>query len=406
MRLLLYTGKGGVGKTTTAAATAVCAAVRGVDTLVVSADSAHSLGDVLGQPLDDPAARLAPVAIAERLHALEVDARVAMERHWGRVRDYLVSLFRYQGIEGVVAEELALLPGAEELATLLAVEELAASGRFALVVVDCAPTGSTLRLLTLPEVADGTLRWVLRLQQALSRVVTPLARNLVPAPLPGADVFRDADDLLYRKLEALRRRITGSQTSVRLVLTPERMVIDEARRAHTDLALFDVPCDAVVMNRLLPEAACSEAFFRDWGTLQEERAREVAHTFAPLPVLRAPLQDDEVVGLARLRAQGEALFHDCAPEARLSRAARPRYSRVKDGYRLSLPLPGARPETLDVAKLDDELLVTSAGRRRAIALPRRVATLDLLGARLARGKLRVHFGGAGLAGAHPAESDA
>ena len=140
MRLVLYTGKGGVGKTTTAAATAVCAAARGVSTLVVSADAAHSLGDVLGQPIDDAAARLAPVPVAERLDALEVDARLAMERHWGRVRDYLVSLFRYQGIDEVVAEELALLPGAEELATLLAVEDLAASGRYQLVVVDCYAT--------------------------------------------------------------------------------------------------------------------------------------------------------------------------------------------------------------------------------------------------------------------------
>ena len=391
MRLVLYTGKGGVGKTTTAAATAVCAAARGVSTLVVSADAAHSLGDVLGQPIDDAAARLAPVPVAERLDALEVDARLAMERHWGRVRDYLVSLFRYQGIDEVVAEELALLPGAEELATLLAVEDLAASGRYQLVVVDCAPTGSTLRLLTLPEVADGTLRWVLRLQQGLSRVVTPLARNLVPAPLPGPEVFRDADHLIYRKLEALRSRITGKQTSVRLVLTPERMVIDEARRARTDLALFDVGCDAVVMNRLLPEAACAEAFFRDWGALQEERLAEVSEAFDPLPVLRAPLQDDEVVGLERLAQQGEALFGERAPEAMLCSAARTRYSRVKDGYRLSMPMPGAKSEGLDVLKLDDELIVTHGTRRRAIPLPRRVATLDLASAKLDRGRLLVRF---------------
>jgi arsenite-transporting ATPase len=391
VRVVLYTGKGGVGKTTTAAATAVVAAARGIPTLVVSADAAHSLGDVLGQLLDDEAARLAPVPVAERLYALEIDARRSMERHWGRVRDYLVSLFRYQGIEEVVAEELALLPGAEELSTLLAIEELAASRRYELVVVDCAPTGSSLRLLSLPEVADGTLRWVLRLQQALSRVVTPLARNLVPAPLPGADVFRDAEQLLYRKLDALRRRITGAQTSVRLVLTPERMVIEEARRAHSDLALFDVSCDGVVMNRLLPEAACAEDFFRDWGVVQEERFQEVTDTFAPLPILRAPLQDDEVVGLERLRAHGEALFGELAPEALLCRAPRPRFSRVKGGYRLSLPLPGARAEALDVAKLDDELLVTSGGRRRAIPLPRRVAALELAGARLDRGRLQVRF---------------
>jgi len=393
VRLVLYTGKGGVGKTTTAAATAVCAAGRGLSTLVVSADAAHSLADVLGRPLGVPDDPSAARPVAENLHALEVDARAAMERHWGRVRDYLISIFRYQGIEDVVAEELALLPGAEELTTLLAVEELAASGSFDFVVVDCAPTGSTLRLVTLPDVADGTIRWLLRLHQALSAVVTPLARSLVPAPLPGSEVFRDADALLYRKLRALRARLSSGQTSVRLVMTPERMVIDEARRAHTDLALFDVGCDAVVMNRLLPESACAEAFFRDWGTVQEERVREVADRFDPLPVLRAPLQDDEVIGLDRLARQGDALFADAAPEALLCRAPRPRYSRSKAGYRLSLPLPGAIAGDLDVVKVDDELVVTTAARRRSIALPRRVAALDLAGARLAGDRLVVRFAG-------------
>ena len=394
MRLVLYTGKGGVGKTTTAAATAVCAAARGVPTLVVSADAAHSLGDVLDHPLGGQAARLAPVPIADRLHALEVDARRAMERHWGRVRDYLISLFRYQGIEEVVAEELALLPGAEELATLLAVEELAASGRFELVVVDCAPTGSALRLVTLPDVADGTLRWLLRLQQALSSVVTPLARSLVPAPLPGAEVFRDADRLLYRKLKGLRTRLSAPDTSVRLVLTPERMVIDEARRAHTDLSLFDVGCDAVVMNRLLPEAALAEDFFRDWGTVQEERLREVEALFEPLPVLRAPLQEDEVVGIERLARQGEDLFGALAPEAVLGRSPRMRFSRSKEGYQLSLPLPGADADDLDVTKVEDELLVATGTRRRAIPLPRRVARLSLSSARLDEGRLLVRFASA------------
>jgi len=397
VRLVLYTGKGGVGKTTTAAATAVRAAALGRRTLVVSADAAHSLGDVLGRDLhgasgtSDGAGRRGPVPVAENLHALEVDARASMDRHWGRVRDYLVSLFRYQGIEEVVAEELALLPGAEELSTLLAVEDEARSGGFDLVVVDCAPTGSTLRLVTLPDVADGALRWLLRLQQALSTVVTPLARGLVPAPLPGAEVFRDADRLLYRQLRALRKRLTGPDTSVRLVLTPERMVIDEARRAHTDLVLFDLRCDAVVMNRLLPGAARAESFFRDWGAVQAERAREVADTFAPLPVLEGPLQDDEVVGLARLARQGEALFAGRAPDAVLCRAPRPRFTPAGRGFRLSLPLPGVAPEALDVAKVDDELVVSTGARRRAIVLPRRVASLALAGARLEGGRLVVRF---------------
>ena len=253
MRLVLYTGKGGVGKTTTAAATAACAAERGRRTLVVSADAAHSLTDVLlGSARDRLDGSMGskpigahPIQVAPNLTALEIDARVEMELHWGSIRDYLVSLFRYQGIEDVVAEELALLPGAEELAILLAIESHAESGNYDLIVVDCAPTDTTLRLATLPDVARGALRLLLLVQRGLSSVITPIAQSVVPLPLPGAQVFRDLERLLYRRLRRVRRRLSQKSTSVRLVVTPERMVIDEARRAYTDLSLFDIACEVL-----------------------------------------------------------------------------------------------------------------------------------------------------------------
>jgi arsenite-transporting ATPase len=338
VRLILYTGKGGVGKTTTAAATAACAAARGLRTLVVSADSAHSLGDVLEERL-----AAEPREVAPHLDALEVDCREEMARHWGSVRDYLVSLFRYQGIEEIVAEELALLPGAEELTTLLAVQEQGRSGGYELVVVDCAPTDSTLRLLTLPEVATSTLKLILRVQQTLSRVVTPLARQLVHLPLPGAEVFADTERLFYGKLAALREQVARPETSVRLVVTAERMVIDEALRAFTDLSLFDVAVDALVMNRVLPEAAVAEPFFRDWGRVQDERRTEIEELFAPLPVLPAPLQEDEVTGVARLAAHGREIFGERSPAARLCDAARLRFAKGPNGLsRGASPAPRTR----------------------------------------------------------------
>ena len=386
MRIVLYTGKGGVGKTTTAAATAAHAAARGARTLLLSADPAHSLGDVLGERLGPEPRRL-----AEGLLACELDARVEMERHWGSVRDWLVALFRYQGIEEVVAEELALLPGAEELAALLAVEAFARAGRHDLVVVDCAPTGSALRLLSLPDLARGTLRLVLRLQQALAAVVTPVARSLLAVPLPEAAVFRDAETLLYRRLRALRRLVAGPGTSVRLVVTPERMVIDEALRAHTDLALFELRSDAVVMNRLLPDAAAREPFFADWSRLQAERLTEVEERFAPLPVLRAPLREDEVVGLARLAEHGAELFAGRDPAALLSPGAGLRFVRDAEGLRLELPLPHAEPGALEVSKRDDELWIAAGGVRRAFKLPRPLARASLAAARLASGRLVVRF---------------
>jgi len=386
MRLVLYTGKGGVGKTTTAAATAAFAAEQGRRVLVASADAAHSLGDVIGE-------RLGPVprAVAPNLDAVEVDARAETERHWGSIRDYLAQLFRHQGIEDVVADELALLPGAEELTTLLAVEGWTRAGEYDLVVVDCAPTGSALRLLTVPEMARAGLRLVLRVQRALASVVTPVARSLVALPLPGAEVFRDAEQLIYRRLRGLRELLADKRASVRLVVTPERMVIDEALRARTDLALFELACDAVVMNRLLPEGAADEVYFRDWARLQAERLAEVEARFAPLPVLRAPLQEDEVIGVAKLARHGALLFAGHAPDAVLCRTRGLRFVRTKAGVRATLPLPEARAEDLEVTKLEGELLIATGGQRRALPLPRHVTPLALARARLDEGTLTIDF---------------
>ena len=391
MRLVFYTGKGGVGKTTTAAATAAHAAVRGHRTLVLSADPAHSLGDVLGVSLDREGTT--PVRAAPRLAALEVDARATLDPHWGAIRDYLVSLFRHQGIEGVVADELALLPGAEEVAALLAVEEAARDGAYDLCIVDCAPTGSTLRLVTLPEVASRAVKLLLRVQRAVATLVSPVARVVVPVPLPGPEVFRDLDRMLYDRLAHLRERLLDAATSVRIVVTPERMVIDEALRAHTDLALFELGCDAVVMNRLFPAEAAAEAFFEGWGRLQEERLAEVEDAFAPLPVLRAPLAREEVVGVEALAAHGAAIFADTDPASRLCTAPRLRFARGAKGEQcVVLPLPHARKDALDVAKLDDALYVRAGNRRRTIPLPRKLAALALVGAKLDAGVLTVRLG--------------
>jgi arsenite-transporting ATPase len=384
VRLVLYTGKGGVGKTTTAAATAVRAAERGCRTLVVSADAAHSLGDVLDLRLG-----AAPLEVAPHLHALEIDVRAELERHWGSIRSFLVSLFVHQGLEAVVAEELALLPGAEELMTLLAVEELAASNTYDLVVLDCAPTDAALRLLTLPDVAHRSLRVLLPLFEAISGIAAPVLRKLLAIPLPGADVFGEADELLNRRLRALQTRVRDESTSVRLVVTPERMVIDEARRAWTELALFEVGCDAVVLNRRLPPEAAREEWFAERARLEEERQREVEALFAPHPVLVAPLQGDEVTGLDRLSELGAQLFRGLEPEALLSSPERVRFERADGGYSVVLPLPNVDPEQVSVVKLEDELTVTAGARRRSLVLPRRMAPLELTGARVDGARLYV-----------------
>jgi arsenite-transporting ATPase len=233
---------------------------------------------------------------------------------------------------------------------------------------------------------------VLPALEALSGIAVPIARRLVTVPLPDAGVFEDAEELVYRRFAALQKRLTEPTTSVRLVVTPERMVIDEARRAHTELSLFEVHCDAVVMNRLLPDEADEIPFFRDARRREAERRREVEELFAPLPVLAAPLQDDEVTGLVRLARLGAELFADVEPDAVLCRGGRVRFEREgAGGYRAVLPLPRSGREGLDVVKVEDDLMVTAGSRRRAIRLPRRVAPLSLSEAKVDGDELVVHF---------------
>ncbi len=374
MRLLLYTGKGGVGKTTTAAATAALAARRGLRTLVLSADPAHSLGDVFSERLS-----ATPRTLAPGLDAFEVDARHVVEQHWGQVRAYLVELLRYQGLDDIVAEELALLPGAEELSTLVCVEDWAKSGDYDLIVVDCAPTGSTLRLLALPEVAHGGLKWLLRMQKAAARIVEPLARGVVDAPLPSSAIFAEVDRLFYSTLQEIRRRLLSKETSVRLVLTPETMVIEEARRTLTDLCLFQLGGDAVVLNRMLPEEALAEDFFREWGEVQDARHQEVRQSFSPMACLVAELREDEVRGIDALADHGETIFGSSDPAGRLGESRRMLFEREKGVARVRVPLPGLGADTVDVSRIEDELFVGigSSGRRQKIVLPLGFARLEV-----------------------------
>jgi len=403
--LVLYTGKGGVGKTTTAAATALRSAELGQRTLVVSADPAHSLGDVLqrrlasrelAEELADRGA-LAPlpaVEVTSKLFALELDARPLVRQHWARIHDYLAKLFRHHGIDASIASELATLPGAFELAVLLAVDRAVESGEYDLVVVDLAPTASALRMTTLPDVARGMLRVVLGALRGVSGIAGPLAQRMISAPLPDADVFESVQSLLYRNLTSLRRRLVAPSTAVRLVVTPERMVIDEARRAYTDLCLFEMSVDAVVTNRVFPDVAEEDTpFLREMLKAQAECMAELASCFAPLPILQAPFCEDELVGPVRLASLGEAIFGDRPPGVRLAPAhANLRFEGDADAPTLYLAMPGVAPEELDVVKVEGDLVVTTQRRRRSVPLPRRVARLSLVSARLEAGQLAVAFG--------------
>ncbi|GAA1895493.1 ArsA family ATPase [Lapillicoccus jejuensis] len=396
MRIVLFTGKGGVGKTTTAAATAVAAARAGLRTLVLSTDAAHSLGDALGVPLPDAPAT-GPVDVEPRLRALHASAGRTLDPSWRLVQDYLLRVLDSVGVDPVVADELTALPGADEVAALLALHEHAGSGEHDLVVVDCAPTAETLRLLALPEALAWHLERLLPAQRGLLRTLRPAATAAAGVPLPGPEVVETVRGWLQRMRE-VQRLLTGQQASVRLVTTPERVVVAESRRTWTSLSLYGVAVDGVVVNRLLPDAqraartgGAPDPWLAGWNAAQQEGLREVAESFAGVPVTTTPYLAREPVGpdaLAELAAAGGV-----DPQALLSPVPRHGLAvkRMGEEFVLSLDLPLADRGDVDLKRRDAELLVSVGGHRRVLALPAVLTRCTVRGAAVRDGTLRVRF---------------
>ena len=385
MRVLLFTGKGGVGKTTTSAATAALAAARGRKTLVVSTDPAHSLADALGVPLGAE-----PTEVDTGLYGMQVDAQAAFERTWRDIQSYLVDVLARAGVDALQAEELTVLPGAEEVLALLAVREQVASGLWDTVVVDCAPTGETLRLLALPDALSWYVEKVFPAHRRALRAVRPLLHR-VSAPVVPQDGVFDAVERLHSQLLDVRRVLTAPETSVRLVLTPEAVVVAEARRTLTSLALYGYRVDGLVANRVFP-AGSDDPWTAGWVAAQAEQLDAVRLDAPALPLRISPYLPAEPVGLPALVALGEALYGDDDP---LETGPDPEdllaVERTTDGFALSLALPLARLEDVALARTGDELVVTVGGHRRVLALPSALRRCSVAGATLAGGRLRVRF---------------
>ena len=400
MRLLLFTGKGGAGKTTVAAATALHAARCGVKTLVVSADPAHSLADCLDHPLGAD-----PVEVVTGLSAVQVDPRRRGERTWRVVQEYLIGVLDALGVDPVAAEDLTVLPGVEEVLALLEVRDLVAAGGNDLVVVDCAPTAETLRLLALPEAFSRYLeralpveRRVLRALAAGSRAAAgsgAAGRGRQPGP-PARDYLVEAAERVHAELAGVREMLEAPSTSVRLVLTPEAVVVAEARRAWTALALYGYAVDAVVANRLVPGDG-QDLWRAAWAAAQAEQLAEVEASFAPVPVQRAGYAAAEPVGVAALAAVGDQLYGPVSAGAAGELLAEPPADRplavTRDGeeFVLRLDLPLARRDQLDLARAGDDLVIQVGGHRRVLALPSALRRCDVVGAALRDGALRVRF---------------
>jgi arsenite-transporting ATPase len=384
-RILLFTGKGGVGKTTVAAATALRAADAGLRTIVVSTDPAHSLADSFDVPLGSSA-----TAITDNLSGQQIDAQDRMEESWGEIRSYLMEVFNWAGVDAIEAEELAVFPGLDEIFSLSDIKEFAGSGEWDVVIVDCAPTAETIRLLSLPDVLSWYMQRVFPMGRRVNRMVGPVLSKVSKLPVAGDEVF-GATRRFYDRLDGVKELLSDpAHASVRLVVNPERMVISEARRTYTYLSLFGYRVDAVVANRILPDTV-SDPWFDQWKQAQKSHLEAIDEGFAPLPVLPAALASAEVVGLERLREFAEGLYGDADPVAVLHEGEPLRVIRHDDGYELILELPFADEDELDLGRLHDELLVRVGPYRRSLLLPDTLRRRDVTGASLDEGTLRVRF---------------
>ncbi len=383
-RTILYTGKGGVGKTSVAACTARACARAGLRTLIVSTDPAHSLSDSLEIELGSE-----PTVAGERLWGQEIVAQTEMQTHWSGVQGWLGELLTEHGVDRISAEELTVPPGMDELFSLLRLQGHHASGEWDAIVVDCAPTGETLRLLSFPDVARWWIDRVFPFERQILAAARPLARSLLDIPLPTQAVFDDVQRL-SRKLIAMNEILRDRERcTIRLVMNPDKMVIGEAMRTFTYLNLYGYLTDAIVVNRLFGEGVGD--YFAGWRRVQQEHMELVESAFAPVPVLRAPFFEQEVVGATMLDRLGDALFDGVDPAAVLFAGSSQELSVSDSGARLRVALPFADKGDISLKKIGAELVVSVDGQRRTIALPPAMAGMRAGAATFEDGALEIRF---------------
>jgi len=391
VRIILYTGKGGVGKTTVSAATALAIAAKGLRTLVMSTDTAHSLSDALETSIGREVRR-----VGTNLWGQEVDALYQLEKYWGVLRRYIGSVLRARGLDDVVAEELANLPGMEEIASLMQLTAVAREGRFDVVIVDCAPTGETMQLLSFPEMARWWLEKLFPIHRAVTRVARPVVQPFVDIPLPTDEVFTAVRDLILNVDEMRGLLADPAATSIRLVVNLEKMVIKETQRAYTYFSLFGYATDAVVINRALPQTVDGR-FLQTWAEAQR-RYREMVHeAFAPLPILELPLADREIVGRGRLLDAARILYADHDPADRLYTGIHQKVERKGKRYVLSFATPFTERGKVDISQKGDDLVVRVGAYKRNLSLPRALAGLQAAEARLDGDRLLITFDKGGTA---------
>ncbi|MCY7277110.1 MAG: TRC40/GET3/ArsA family transport-energizing ATPase [Phormidesmis sp. CAN_BIN44] len=390
MRVILMTGKGGVGKTSVAAATGLRCAELGYRTLVLSTDPAHSLADSFDLELGHE-----PKIVRPNLWGAELDALMELEGNWGAVKRYITQVLQARGLDGIQAEELAILPGMDEIFGLVRMKRHYDEGTFDVLIIDSAPTGTALRLLSLPEVGGWYMRKFYKpfqnISVALRPLVEPIFRPIAGFSLPNKEVM-DAPFEFYEQIEALQKvLIDNTQTSVRLVTNPEKMVIKESLRAHAYLSLYNISTDLIIANRIIPESV-TDPFFKRWKENQAQYRQEIHDNFAPLPVKEVPLYSEEMCGLEALDRLKETLYPDNEDPAQVYyKETTLRVVQDQGQYSLEIYLPGIEKSQVELSKTGDELNVRIGNHRRNLVLPQALAALNPAGAKMEDDYLKIRF---------------
>ena len=387
MRVILMTGKGGVGKTSVAAATGLRCAELGYKTLVLSTDPAHSLADSFDIELGHE-----PKEVRPNLWGAELDALMELEGNWGAVKRYITQVLQARGLDGVQAEELAILPGMDEIFGLVRMKRHYDEGVYDVLIIDSAPTGTALRLLSLPEVGGWYMRKFYKpfqgISMALRPLVEPIFKPLAGFSLPNKEVM----DAPYEFYEQIEKVLTDpNKTSVRLVMNPEKMVLKESLRAHAYLSLYNVATDMVVANRIIPDSV-QDPFFQRWKDSQQKYRQEIHDDFHPLPIKEVPLYSEEMCGLEALDRLKETLFHGTEdPTQVYYKETTLRVVQQDNGYSLELYLPGIEKNQVELTKTGDELNVRIGNHRRNLVLPQSLAALQPSGAKMEEDYLKIRF---------------
>jgi arsenite-transporting ATPase len=386
VRIILFTGKGGVGKTSAAAATALRAAEGGLRTLVMSTDPAHSLSDSFDLPITGE-----PTEIGRGLWGQQIDAQERLEENWREIREYAVEVLSWAGMSGMQAEELSVIPGLDELFGLSDIREHHRSGAYDLLIVDCAPTAETLRLLSLPEVMSWYIERIFPVERKIVKAVRPVWQRVRSLPPLATDSVFQAVERFYRRLEGIRDILVDPEnTSVRLVMNAEKMVVAEAQRTFTYLSLFGYPVDAVIVNRLIPDEV-TDPYFDTWKESQQQHLTTIEDSFAPIPILKARLFDREMVGSAALGALAGEVYGDRDPAGVLFSDEAMKVERRDGGHTLSIRLPFAATEEVDLSRYGDELFVKVGAIKRNVVLPMSLRTEKVVSAEIREDWLEISF---------------